>query len=194
MNQGEWLGSWSGEWFGTVGEADPNAMVGSASFSITANLSYTPAGFIVGSASFSFSATGEISAIGISNDLIPIHGWIKDKKRKEILPPTAEEIEAERIRLGIVEAKNEIKQVVKLIKQVEAQPQRTQSSLDAQKLAIHKKLLAEQINRANDEYQALLDRINKNYLRARLETHKAIKRQQAEEGDIAFIMSMLASI
>lgn len=173
MNQGQWLGDWSGEWFGVVGEADPNAMVGSASFSIT--------------------ATGDLSAIGTSNELIPVHGWIRDKKRKEILPPTVEEIEAERIRLGIIEDNKEIKRVVRLLKQVEAPATRTQSSLEAVKLAIHRKLLDERIKHANDEYQALLKRINENYLRARVEAHKAIKRQR-EEDDMVYVMSMIASM
>lgn len=123
----------------------------------------------------------------VSNDITPIHGWIRNR-------PTKDEEEAERIKLGIIEAKKEIKQVVKLIKQVEVKQEHTQSSVEAAKLAIHKQLLAERIKRANDEYQTLLHRINTNYLRARLETHKAIKRQQAEESDIAFIMSMLANM
>jgi Uri superfamily endonuclease len=131
--------------------------------------------------------------IGKTNEIIPIHGWIRDKKRKEILPPTALEIEAERIKLGIIEDRKEIKHVIRLLKQVEVPATRTQSSLEASKLAIHKKLLDERIKRADDEYQALLKRINENYLRARVEAHKAIKRQR-EEDDIIYVMSMIASM
>jgi hypothetical protein len=61
MTLGQWLGKWSGEWFGAVGEADPNAMVGSASFSITTTAiltanSVVSVGELVGSASFSINA------------------------------------------------------------------------------------------------------------------------------------------
>lgn len=174
MNIGQWLGKVAGQWLGYSGETDPNAMYGSASFSI--------------------SATGDLTYIGQEKSSFElVHGWIKDKKRKEIQPPSALEIEAERIKLGIIEDNKEIKRVARLLKQVEVPATRTQSSLEASKLAIHKKLLAERIKRANDEYEALLRRINENYLRARVEAHKAIKRQR-EEDDVIYVMSMLASM
>ena len=34
-NTGDWLGFYEGTWLGAVGAVDPNAMYGSASFSIT---------------------------------------------------------------------------------------------------------------------------------------------------------------
>ncbi len=41
MTIGQWLGDVVGQWLGNSGEVDPNAMVGSASFSITANATLT---------------------------------------------------------------------------------------------------------------------------------------------------------
>ena len=41
MTIGQWLGKIAGNWLGATGEVDPNAMVGSASFSITANATLT---------------------------------------------------------------------------------------------------------------------------------------------------------
>lgn len=194
---GNWLGLYEGDWLGNVGATDPNAMYGSASFSISVTGTLTSAADLnamYGSTSFSFDATGDLTYTGQEKSSFElVRGWIKDKKRKEIDPPSALEIEAERIKLGIIEDNKEIKRVTRLLKQVEVPATRTQSSLEASKLAIHKKLLAERIKRANDEYEALLRRINENYLRARVEAHKAIKRQR-EEDDVIYVMSMLASM
>ena len=41
MTIGQWLGKIAGNWLGATGEADPNAMVGSASFSISATATLT---------------------------------------------------------------------------------------------------------------------------------------------------------
>lgn len=41
MTLGQWLGSWLGSWLGTQGEADPNAMYGSAGIRVTATGSLT---------------------------------------------------------------------------------------------------------------------------------------------------------
>ena len=43
MTIGQWLGDVVGQWLGNSGEVDPNAMSGSASFSITANATLTEA-------------------------------------------------------------------------------------------------------------------------------------------------------
>lgn len=125
----------------------------------------------------------------VSNEILPIHGY--GKRYREIRRPTQEEVEAERIRLGIIEAKQEIKRVVRLINKAKTQPKQPESSHDELKLKLHAELLKQKIKRAQDEYDALLFRINKNYLRARVEAHKAIKRQQ-EESDISYVISMLA--
>jgi len=65
-NTGNWLGLYEGDWLGSVGATDPNAMYGSASFSITVTgtitngSSVTPSD-MVGYASFTISTTGTLS-------------------------------------------------------------------------------------------------------------------------------------
>lgn len=67
MTIGQWLGKIAGQWLGSTGTVDPNAMAGAASFSIgatgtlTNGASITPAD-MVGSASFSIATSGTLSA------------------------------------------------------------------------------------------------------------------------------------
>lgn len=57
--QGEWLGSWPGEWFGDGVERPPGSISGTATISVTAaGTLQAPSGFMSGSASFSVVAVG----------------------------------------------------------------------------------------------------------------------------------------
>ena len=60
--QGEWLGSWPGEWFGDGVERPPGSISGTATVSITAvGTLEAPTGFMSGSASFEVSAVGSMA-------------------------------------------------------------------------------------------------------------------------------------
>lgn len=60
MNLGQWLGTYAGAWFGTVGETDPNALSGVASLRLDASGQLHGIGKIAGSAGISLASAGTV--------------------------------------------------------------------------------------------------------------------------------------
>lgn len=136
-------------------------------------------------------------------------GWIPSPIER-----TKEQVEAERVRLGIIEAKKEVKRIVRLLteKKKEQAPQ-----IEIAKLHTHEYMLKQQLDEARRAYDALLFRINSNALQQRLIEQQLLNEalqeealriaeeeaiaqaiaeqerlRQQEEEDIVFVMSMLA--
>lgn len=136
-------------------------------------------------------------------------GWIPSPIER-----TKEQVEAERVRLGIIEAKKEVKRIVRLLTE-KRKEQATQ--IEIAKLHTHEYLLKQQLDEARRAYDALLFRINSNALQQRLIEQQLLNEvlqdealriaeeeaiaqilaeqerlRQQEEEDIVFVMSMLA--
>ncbi len=76
--QGEWLGSWPGEWFGDGVERPPGSISGTATVSITAvGVLVAPTGFMSGSASLAVSAVGSMAQESSGGALIGLRESIR---------------------------------------------------------------------------------------------------------------------
>lgn len=138
-------------------------------------------------------------------------GWIPSPRER-----TKEQIEAERIRLGIVEVKKEVKRITRLLTKAKKEQEKP---LTVANLQTHEYLLRQQLEQSRQAYDALLLRITSNAIQQKLVEQQlfeealreqalaiaeveAIAREiaeqqrlrQQEEEDIVFVMSMLASM
>jgi hypothetical protein len=148
------------------------------------------------------------SSTTINTGLQLVHGWIRDRS------PTNEQVEAERIRLGIIELKKEVKQVKRLISEKKQTKEVTPQEVVG--LQIHDVLLKERLLEAQRQFDALLLLINlavfndKRLEQERLAQQDELDKQaellalyeiqqiqqaiQQEEDDIVFVMTMIAEM
>lgn len=82
MNLGQWLGTYAGAWFGTVGETDPNALSGVATLRIDASGHLHGIGRIAGSAGLSIAATGAVANAEVAVSPAPTSGGGARRKRR----------------------------------------------------------------------------------------------------------------
>lgn len=111
--------------------------------------------------------------------------------------PTEDQIRAERIRLGIIDARKERTQVLKKAQKVE------KGSEQAQELRLYAYLLKSEIDRLQAEYEALKAELEQQgaIIRSAVITRmvmamleEEIRQARQEEDDIAFLLAMLAEI
>lgn len=170
--QGNWHGKWNGNWHGPV-EADPGAMYAnlSGSGTVTADITYAP---VVSDGGFK-----------------PTGGWVVHEQQDFShlpKPRTAEQLKAERIRLGILEQeKAQIEQEVAAVRQ-EVPKNGTEQEIQQR---IYLALLNEQL--AMQEAQEALLMAKLRALEYELE-QQALSAEAAMimEQDMAFCMAMLA--
>ena len=136
-----------------------------------------------------------------------VHGWIGDRRQ------TKEELEAERIRLGIIDAKKEVKRIVRLLTKKKTEDVKP---LEVAKLKTHEYLVRQQLQEAQKAYEALLFKINSNAILQKIVEQQLLdeaieqeairlaqeyaeaqrleeeRQRQIEENDIAYVMAMLA--
>lgn len=124
-------------------------------------------------------------------------GFIKRRKRFKWDGPTDEQIRAERIRLGIIEARKERTRVLKKAQKVE------KGSEQAQELKLYAYLLNAEITRLQAEYEALRAELEQQgaIIRSAVITRavmamleEEIKQARQEEEDISFLLTMLAEM
>lgn len=124
-------------------------------------------------------------------------GFIRRRKRFKWDGPTEDQIRAERIRLGIIEARKERTQVLKKAQKVE------KGSEQAQELRLYAYLLKSEIDRLQAEYEALKAELEQQgaIIRSAVITRmvmamleEEIRQARQEEDDIAFLLAMLAEI
>ena len=137
------------------------------------------------------------------DQLVLVHGWIgntgsfkkaktrkrEDYKHLEQDQPTPEQIEAERIRLGIVEAK---KEVVRVKNKKKDAPVEVKPEYD-----LHIALVQQELARLEAEYAIFRAQLASRGLRIRGEVIyraalAAIDAQFREEADIAFVVAVLS--
>lgn len=124
-------------------------------------------------------------------------GFIKRRKRFRWDGPTEDQIRAERIRLGIIEARKERTQVLKKAQQVE------KGSEQAQELRLYAYLLKSEIDHLQAEYEVLKAELEQQgaIIRSAVITRmvmamleEEIRQARQEEEDISFLLAMLAEI
>ena len=125
-------------------------------------------------------------------------GFIRKRKRfKQGEPPTEEQIRAERIRLGIIESRQERTRVLKRVKDVE------KGSQQAQQLQIYAYLLKQEITRLQAKYEALKAELEAQGALIRSEVitrmvmamiEEELRLAQHEEEDITFLLTMFMEI
>lgn len=136
-------------------------------------------------------------------------GWIASPKER-----TKEQVEAERIRLGIVEVKKEVKRITRILTEAK-QDKASQKQIAS--LLTHESILKQQLQESRQAYDALLLRITSNAIQQKLIEQQLIEEalqeqalaiaevesmareiaeqqrlRQQEEDDIVFVMSMLS--